>query len=360
MTQQNTIEQALQLDDQFTDEFKQMAKVAFDEAVQNAAESLVFQKVSQYRDIIAEQGAIAIEKTLTEKINLIIDQVKQQVEQQLIDQYQKQLDNYQAECQQQLYQAHQQYENELQQIKDDYQRRLESAVESLSIQDDRLFDKLIVNVQDDLTSISNKLNEQGEKFEQIATQAASKYVKTNKVALVEAEKVWLGETIIEHFKNLYQQFDIKSPENINIYQKKIKQLSREKDDLYNQLTEQVDLNDKISEQLKQEQRHNIVAKAIESLTESQKSKVCTLLEQVQIDDINKFAQYAHKVADSINTTSIKAPSQQRMLTEQDQMQNSLRFGIVTDKPVIEQPSKPSKAIDPDVASVLRSLSRYKN
>lgn len=121
--------------------------------------------------------------------------------------------------------------------------------------------------------------------------ALEDWEKQNAVAIEDAAKVDMAENILNSAKQMLEQNNVETPENVEILQTQRQKIDEQADRIINLLGEKQEVESQLLE----------TAKAIEfikntkGLTDSQVEKLLDLMENVEIDGLNDMDTYVRKL-----------------------------------------------------------------
>ena len=325
MTQEQTFAQLLESSEGLTEDFKTAAASLFEQAVAEEVEARVATKLDEMHEIVAEQGAQIIEEQIAEQVEIAKGEIKEQ--------YQGEI----ASLVEQLASA----EDRSSMLSEQYEDQVSTLNESL---DKLAAEKATVEVE--------KL---AENLDRYMTYVAEKYVEDHKVPLIEAQKAWIGQSFMGELKNLFEKFNIEEPNGTASLHEQIADLEKERDDVYAQLAEQLEVQADLENQITESRKATIIAVATEHLTESDRLKVAELMEGFE-GDLDTFKSRVAVLAESFETSA----EDEQTLTESAEPAVSA-INIVSDAAPVEtvETTKTAAQLDEDVEWFVKALDSYK-
>ena len=178
-----------------------------------------------------------------------------------------------------------------------------------------------------------------EKVDGYLDYVVEQWMKDNEIALESGMKSEILEGFVSGLKGLFEQHYIEVPEEkfdvLGSMQEQIAGLTTK-------LDEQVETNIKLRNKLAFAQAEAVVRDLAEGLTDTDKDKFFTLVEELEFDGLNSFTKKAQTIRESYFTK--KAPIQEA------------KSYVVTDEPVVlAEETKRKQQVDPQMANYLNVL-----
>lgn len=178
-----------------------------------------------------------------------------------------------------------------------------------------------------------------EKVDGYLDYVVEQWMKDNEIALESGMKSEILEGFVSGLKGLFEQHYIEVPEEkfdvLGSMQEQIAGLTTK-------LDEQVETNIELRNKLAYAQAEAVVRDLAEGLTDTDKDKFFTLVEELEFNGVNSFTKKAQTIRESYFTK--KAPIQEA------------RSYVVTDTPVVlAEETKRKQQVDPQMANYLNVL-----
>jgi hypothetical protein len=142
------------------------------------------------------------------------------------------------------------------------------------------------------TSVEKVKTDLSEGVDKYLTYCAEEWTKENELAIERGLRSEMTENFIEGLKTLFVEHYVDVPEDkYNV----IDELANRLDEMEQKLDGEVTRNMDITEELDTLKRANVITKACEDLTESQKEKLVSLAEGVDFKDAEDFAEKVSEV-----------------------------------------------------------------
>ena len=142
------------------------------------------------------------------------------------------------------------------------------------------------------TSVEKVKTDLSEGVDKYLTYCAEEWTKENELAIERGLRSEMTENFIEGLKTLFVEHYVDVPEDkYNV----IDELANRLDEMEQKLDGEVNRNMDITEELDTLKRANVITKACEDLTESQKEKLVSLAEGVDFKDAEDFAEKVSEV-----------------------------------------------------------------
>jgi len=215
---------------------------------------------------------------------------------------------------------------------------------------------VLKRVKEELTSIeesfeekyAEQLDEQVEQIKEGLIEQVDGYldymveqwVERNEIALENGMKSDIMEDFMSGLKSLFKEHYIDIPdEKLDL----VESLEDKVQDLTEKLNEETSNNIKISKKIKALEAKAIVEEQNQGLTETEKEKFNALIEELDVTDLTSFSNKVKTIRESYFT----------------QKPTKTVETIVTDKPVIEEETKPKQFSNPQMKSYLSILDSLK-
>ena len=178
-----------------------------------------------------------------------------------------------------------------------------------------------------------------EKVDGYLDYVVEQWMKDNEIALESGMKSEILEGFVSGLKGLFEQHYIEVPEEkfdvLGSMQEQIAGLTTK-------LDEQVETNIELRNKLAYAQAEAVVRDLAEGLTDTDKDKFFTLVEELEFDGLGSFTKKAQTIRESYFTK--KAPIQEA------------KSYVVTDEPVVlAEETKRKQQVDPQMANYLNVL-----
>ena len=191
------------------------------------------------------------------------------------------------------------------------------------------------------TSVEKVKTDLSEGVDKYLTYCAEEWTKENELAIERGLRSEMTENFIEGLKTLFVEHYVDVPEDkYNV----IDELANRLDEMEQKLDGEVSKNMEITEELDSLKRGNIVRKAGEDLTESQREKLVSLAEGVDFKDAEDFAEKISEVKDAY------FPVEGDKLVEDTVVEEGT--GVIS-----EESEEPTLA--PEIATYANALSKLK-
>jgi hypothetical protein len=322
MTQEQTFAQLLESSEGLTEDFKTAAASLFEQAVAEEVEARVSEKLDEMHEIVAEQGAQIIEEQIAEQVEAAKYEIKEQ--------YQGEI----ASLVEQLASA----EDKAVQLTEQYEGQVGTLTESMEHRAAEL--------------AASEVEKLSESLDRYLTYVAEKYVEEHKVPLIEAQKAWIGQSFMGELKSLFEKFNIEEPNGTASLHEQIADLEKERDDVYAQLAEQLEVKAELENQITESRKATIVAVATEHLTEADRLKVADLMEGFE-GDLDTFKSRVQLLAEGF-----VEQEQQEVLEEETKLEIGT-VDIVSEQAPVETPVETkAEQLDEDVEWFVKALESY--
>ena len=191
------------------------------------------------------------------------------------------------------------------------------------------------------TSVEKVKGDLAEAVDKYLTYCADEWTKENELAIERGLRSEMTENFIEGLKTLFVEHYVDVPEDkYNV----IDELANRLDEMEQKLDGEVNRNIDITEELDTLKRANVITKACEDLTESQKEKLVSLAEGVDFKDAEDFAEKVSEVKNAY------FPVDGEKLVEDTVVEEGT--GVIS-----EESDEPTLA--PEIATYANALSKLK-
>ena len=191
------------------------------------------------------------------------------------------------------------------------------------------------------TSVEKVKTDLSEGVDKYLTYCAEEWTKENELAIERGLRSEMTENFIEGLKTLFVEHYVDVPEDkYNV----IDELANRLDEMEQKLDGEVNRNIDITEELDTLKRANVITKACEDLTESQKEKLVSLAEGVDFKDAEDFAEKVSEVKNAY------FPVDGEKLVEDTVVEEGT--GVIS-----EESDEPTLA--PEIATYANALSKLK-
>ena len=191
------------------------------------------------------------------------------------------------------------------------------------------------------TSVEKVKTDLSEGVDKYLTYCAEEWTKENELAIERGLRSEMTENFIEGLKTLFVEHYVDVPEDkYNV----IDELANRLDEMEQKLDGEVNRNIDITEELDTLKRANVITKACEDLTESQKEKLVSLAEGVDFKNAEDFAEKVSEVKNAY------FPVDGEKLVEDTVVEEGT--GVIS-----EESDEPTLA--PEIATYANALSKLK-
>jgi len=289
------INELLEKTEGLTEEFKAQVTPLFEEAVKSAVEAKTSELTEQFKAEV---------KTLAEQVEALESEKAK-----LVEEHKEALESIQEH------------------VEDLAEEKVREEMDTLSEQLDRYFDYL-----------------------------GEEYVRENEQKIVSAHKVDMAESFMEGMKSLFEMYNVETPEAVTMYEKRIDEITKERDESYRSLQEQIDRNQELEAQLLDAEKISICESAIADFTETDKARFKKLASNIDTNDLDAFKSQVQTIVESLDVKS------QDSLTETIVTPSVIDIEKGEEKTIVEDKTVEGTSLfaaDPNVQALAEALKKMK-
>lgn len=347
--------QLLESSEGLTDGFKSNAAALFEEAVNQAVAAQIDQQLDACRKQCADEAAAEIEHLVEQRLDGRIAEQRDTLYREAAEHGAKIINEQLATAKSEL------TESLNGQYAEKYDALLKEAAEAKAAleTESAKYSRSVSDLMESVEKLAaDKAAEQlvpiCEKLVTWADYVAEQYVNAHEQQIVNETKGYIGESIVERIKDLFEQFGCELPSGHEAIEKQIADLTAERDQAYADLAESIEARQAVEQQLFEARKSAALAAVTESLAATDRAKVIKLMEGVE-GDLESFVARAKLLAETVSTADAAEPSV--TLTE---------AVTVTDTPPTlaeaapEPPTKPEQYVNPDQRDVDMIVASLRN
>lgn len=148
------------------------------------------------------------------------------------------------------------------------------------------------SLQEETEKIYETLAEQVDDYLSYVTE---QWLEANEVAIEPSLRTELTESFIAGLRNLFQEHYVEIPDDqVSV----VEELGKKVEELTDRLNEEIESNVALNKQLQESTKNELVAEACDGLTDTQASKLSTLVENIEFTDQNEFVQKIRTIKES--------------------------------------------------------------
>lgn len=338
-----------------TDGFKAEASALFESAVNEAVEAVIAEKLDECKKQCADEAVKTINEQVEAKVAEQVELCKKQAAEEATKTIDEQVEQkLQARIDEQMDSLYKQAaEHGASVIREHIEAAKADISKSLNEQYASKYESLITEAEaakNELAEATAKYEstvaELSESVEKLAAEKAAKelqpicekltsyadyvaeqYVSAREQQIVNETKAYIGQSIVDRIKQLFEEFGAELPAGSEVLEKQIADLTEERDQAYSDLAESIEARQQLENQLFESRKATALAVISEGMVESDRAKLIKLMEGVS-GDLDEFTSRAKLLAESICSPSEKSEPK-LTITE---------AAVVTDKaPTIAEP-----------------------
>ena len=215
-----------------------------------------------------------------------------------------------------------------------FEAAVNARVQSIS---EQIQEKLVQQFDEEVDSFKQEL---AERVDDYLNYVVEQFMEENKLAVEQGLRAEITESFINGLKGLFSEHYIDIPEEkVDLVSELADQVTFLEDQLNEQINKSVDLNKELNEHKKMEAIHAVC----ESLTQTQVEKVVSLAEGVDFTTQEEFVEKLEMIKESYFPSNVVIADKSEFLDEQA---------------YTSAPEETTKYVDPEVAMIAKSLTKY--
>ena len=215
-----------------------------------------------------------------------------------------------------------------------FEAAVNARVQSIS---EQIQEKLVQQFDEEVDSFKQEL---AERVDDYLNYVVEQFMEENKLAVEQGLRAEITESFINGLKGLFSEHYIDIPEEkVDLVSELADQVTSLEDQLNEQINKSVDLNKELNEHKKMEAIHAVS----EGLTQTQVEKVVSLAEGVDFTTQDEFVEKLEMIKESYFPSNVVIADKSEFLDEQA---------------YTSAPEETTKYVDPEVAMIAKSLTKY--
>lgn len=215
-----------------------------------------------------------------------------------------------------------------------FEAAVNARVQSIS---EQVQEKLVQQFDEEFDTYKQEL---AERVDDYLNYVVEQFMEENKLAVEQGLRAEITESFINGMKNLFEDHYIDIPEEkVDLVSELADKVTSLEDQLNEQINKSVDLNKELNEHKKMEAIHAVC----EGLTQTQVEKVVSLAEGVDFTTQEEFVEKLEMIKESYFPSNVVIADKSEFLDEQA---------------YTSAPEETTKYVDPEVAMIAKSLTKY--
>ena len=215
-----------------------------------------------------------------------------------------------------------------------FEAAVNARVQSIS---EQIQEKLVQQFDEEVDSFKQEL---AERVDDYLNYVVEQFMEENKLAVEQGLRAEITESFINGLKGLFSEHYIDIPEEkVDLVSELADQVTSLEDQINEQINTSVDLNKEHNEHKKMEAIHAVS----EGLTQTQVEKVVSLAEGVDFTTQDEFVEKLEMIKESYFPSNVVIADKSEFLDEQA---------------YTSAPEETTKYVDPEVAMIAKSLTKY--
>jgi len=215
-----------------------------------------------------------------------------------------------------------------------FEAAVNARVQSIS---EQVQEKLVQQFDEEFDTYKQEL---AERVDDYLNYVVEQFMEENKLAVEQGLRAEITESFINGMKSLFEDHYIDIPEEkVDLVSELADKVTSLEDQLNEQINKSVDLNKELNEHKKMEAIHAVC----EGLTQTQVEKVVSLAEGVDFTTQEEFVEKLEMIKESYFPSNVVIADKSEFLDEQA---------------YTSAPEETTKYVDPEVAMIAKSLTKY--